>query len=135
MHVSFDTNVWIFGLKGTNRFCEVILLNLGLFRTTIGNQIRAELERNLSVIELREFYNLVLEKEITIDFAPAPRSKVIAFERKGLKKGDAVIGAFCEWREIDIFVSNNRDFLRGLAPDHRFVVLSPQQFCERFELQ
>lgn len=135
MHVSLDTNVWIFGLKGTNHFCEVILFKLGLFRTTVGNQIRAELERNLSAMELREFYQLVLEKEITIDFAPVSRSLVAAFERKGLKKGDAVIGTFCDWRNIDIFVSHNRDFLRGLAPDHRFTVLSPQQFCEQFELQ
>lgn len=44
------------------------------------------------------------------------------------------IGAFCEWRQIEVIVSDNRDFLRGLAPEHFFEVMSPTQFCSTFGL-
>jgi len=50
-------------------------------------------------------------------------------EKKGLKKGDAAIGAFCEWRKIDILVSDNRDFLKGLSSDRNFEIMSPEIFC------
>jgi len=56
------------------------------------------------------------------------------FYDKGLKKGDAIIGGFGEWQQIDFIVSDNRDFLRGLAAGHYFEVLSPQEFCEKFNL-
>jgi predicted nucleic acid-binding protein len=29
---------------------------------------------------------------------------------------------------------DNRDFLRGLAPGYSFKVLSPQEFCQQFDL-
>ena len=56
------------------------------------------------------------------------------FESKGLKKGDAIIGGFAEWKKIDTIVSDNRDFLRGLSAGHSFDVMSPQEFCEKFNL-
>jgi len=59
---------------------------------------------------------------------------LLYIEEKGLKKGDAEIGAFCEWRKIDIIVSDNRDFLRGLSPEHYFQVMSPLNFCDTFGL-
>lgn len=55
-----------------------------------------------------------------IDAERVPSTYIAAFEQKGLKKGDAEIGAFCEWRKIDIIVSDNRDFLKGLPPGQHF---------------
>ncbi len=51
-----------------------------------------------------------------------------------IKKGDAIIGAFAEWKNIDTIVSDNRDFLKGLSEGHYFEVMSPQEFCESFDL-
>ncbi len=45
MQVSLDTNVWIFGLIGVDRFCEKILFNIDKFDVIIPDQVRAELER------------------------------------------------------------------------------------------
>jgi len=54
---------------------------------------------------------------------------------KGLKKGDAIIGGFAEWQKINAIVSDNRiDFLRGLSSGHYFEVMSPQEFCQKFDL-
>ena len=134
MQISLDTNVWIFAIVGVDTFCEKILLNIDKFDVIIPDQIRAELERNLSDYDMKQFYQFVLRFDVKIDFAKVPSSYIITFEEKGLKKGDAEIGAFCEWRKIDIIVSDNRDFLRGLSPEHYFQVMSPMKFCDTFEL-
>ncbi len=34
----------------------------------------------------------------------------------------------------EAIVSDNRDFLRGLSPEHYFEVMSPQEFCVKFGL-
>ena len=134
MQVSFDTNVWIFGIVGVDPFCERILLNLDKFEIMVPDQIRAELERNLSDYDMKRFYQFVLLFGVTIDFAEVPSSYIANFEKRGLKKGDAEIGTFFEWRQIDIVVSDNRDFLRNLSSGQHFEVMSPEEFCEAFGL-
>ncbi len=93
---------------------------------------RAELERNLSDDELKEFYRLIRLNGVVIDFEFVSLSYIQEVERKGLKKGDAEIGAFCEWRKIDILISDNRDFLKGLSGDKNFEVMSPEAFYHTF---
>ncbi|MFZ0545370.1 MAG: PIN domain-containing protein, partial [Candidatus Promineifilaceae bacterium] len=134
MRVSLDTNVWIFAILGQNSFCERILLNLDKFEVVIPDQVRAELERNLSNVDMNQFYNVIFGFGVTIDYATVPAELIANFERLGLKKGDAEIGAFCEWRQIDVVVSDNRDFLRGLAPAHSFSVMSPAEFCSQYNV-
>jgi predicted nucleic acid-binding protein len=134
MVISIDTNVWIFGLTNRDGLCRKIITNLAQFEIILPNQVRAELQRNLSTHQLRLFYQLIIQAEIMIDFESVPNTFITEFERKGLKKGDAEIGAFCEWRGIDILISDNRDFLKGLSPDHNFQVLSPAQFRDAMGL-
>lgn len=83
---------------------------------------------------MKSFYQILNGLEVEVDFAKIPSNYISMFEQKGLKKGDAQIGAFCEWRKINIIVSDNRDFLRGLSAGHYFAVMSPQEFCEAFNL-
>jgi len=135
MQISLDTNIWIFAIVAKEPVCTKILSNLGGFDVVLPDQIRVELERNFSDNDMKLFYRLLLRYNIKIDFEPVPRYLVIEFEGKGLKKGDAEIGAFCEWRQIDLFVSDNRDFLRGLSPEHYFDVMSPDEFCQKFDLR
>jgi predicted nucleic acid-binding protein len=130
MQISLDTNVWIFGLVGADPFCEKILLNLAQFEIVIPDQIRAELERNLSDYDMKQFYQFVIRSGVKIDFERVPSTYITAFEQKGLKKGDTEIAAFCEWRKIEVIVSDNRDFLKGLSTDRSFQVMSPQTFCK-----
>lgn len=134
MLVSLDTNIWIFGIVGVDSFCEKILLNLDKFDVIVPDQIRAEVARNLSAQDMKQFYHFLLQHGVTIDFAPVPDNYIVAFEQKGLKKGDAEIGAFCEWRQVKVIVSENRDFLRGLASEHSFEVMTPEHFCLMLEL-
>lgn len=134
MKVSLETNVWIFGIIGVDEDCEKILFHLAQFEITIPDQIRAELERNLYERDMKQFYQLVMQAGIEIDFEKVPSTSIVEFEQKGLKKGDAEIGAFCEWRKINLFVSDNRDFLKAFPPGQQFEIMSPEQFCESFGL-
>ncbi len=134
MRVSLDTNIWIFGIIGVHPACEKILLNLSKFDIVIPDQVRREVECNFSDFDMKQFYHFLLRHNISVDFASVPTEFIKAFEGKGLKKGDAEIGAYCEWRQIDVIVSDNRDFLRGLSPDHYFEVMSPETFCRTFDL-
>jgi predicted nucleic acid-binding protein len=134
MQISLDTNVWIFGIVSADEFCEKILFNLAKFEIIIPDQVRVELERNLSTQDLKQFYQLILQAGVRIDSEKVPSTYITEFEQKGLKKGDAEIGAFCEWRKIDVFVSDNRDFLKALPSDQHFQVMSPKMFCETFDL-
>jgi len=134
MQVSLDTNVWIFGIVGVDPFCERIILNLNKFEIVVSDQIRAELERNLSDYDMKQFYQFVLRFGVKIDFSEVPKDYISQFEKKGLKKGDAEIGAFCEWKRVNVIVSDNRDFLKGLSPEHYFEVMNPKEFCDNFGL-
>jgi predicted nucleic acid-binding protein len=134
MQISLDTNVWIFGLLKSNEFCQKILLNLSSFNIVVPNQVRIELVRNLPDSYMKEFYQLVNESGAELDYEQVPDVYITMFESKGLKKGDAIIGGFGEWRKVDKIVSDNRDFLRGLSAGHHFEVMSPQEFCEEFGL-
>ncbi|MCK5720398.1 MAG: type II toxin-antitoxin system VapC family toxin [Thiomargarita sp.] len=134
MLVSLDTNIWIFGLLKNNEFCQKILLNLSNFNFVVPNQVRIELVHNLPNTYMKEFYQLVNESNIQLNYEQVPNMYIEMFESKGLKKGDAIIGGFAEWQKIDKIVSDNRDFLRGLSAGHHFEVMSPQAFCEKFGL-
>ena len=135
MRIVLDTNIWISGLTGTNPFCQMILVNLKRINVVVPDQVREEIERNLSDRAMKQFYRLLLQSDTKVDFMSVPGNYTAAFEDKGLRKGDAEIGAFCEWREIAVLVSNNRDFLRGITADHSFVVLSAEAFCQEFGLR
>ena len=134
MLISLDTNIWIFGITGLDPFCEKILLNLSQFEIIIPNRIRGEVERNLSFDDMKQFYRFVLLSDTQIDYEKVPSSYITHFDDRGLKKGDSEIGAFCEWRKVDILVSDNRDFLKALPVGQQFLVISPKAFCEAFGL-
>ncbi|MDM8519700.1 hypothetical protein QUF64_06615 [Anaerolineales bacterium HSG6] len=134
MLVSLDANVWIFALLGSNSFCEKILLNLSEFDIVVPNQVRAEVERNLSSKYVKRFYQVSHEADVQFNYESVPDVYISMFEAKGLKKGDVIIGGFVEWQQVDKIVSDNRDFLRGLSAGHHFEVMSPQEFCEEFDL-
>jgi len=134
MQISLDTNVWIFGILEYDPYCQKILMNLSDFQVVVPNQIRKELSDNLSKEFLKYFYQLALQPNVHLNYETVPDEYIAMFESKGLKKGDTVIAGFAEWQKVDKIISDNRDFLRGLSAGHHFEVMSPQEFCEEFDL-
>ena len=56
MKISLDTNVWIFGLLGNDEHCRRILRRLSQFEVVVPDQVRRELNRNLSEQTMKRFY-------------------------------------------------------------------------------
>lgn len=125
MKISLDTNVWIFGILELDQDCQNILMNLSDFEVIVPNQVRKELSDNLSKEFLKYFYQFALQPNVHLNYETVPEVFITMFESKGLKKGDAIIGGFCEWQKVDKMVSDNRDFLKGLSAGHHFEVISP----------
>ena len=108
--------------------------DLSNLKVIVPNQVRKELSDNLSKQFFKYFYQLALQPNVHLNYEKVPDEYITMFESKGLKKGDAIIGGFCEWQKVDIIVSDNRYFLKGLSAGHHFEVTSPQEFCEEFNL-
>lgn len=83
--------------------------------------------RNLAHDEARLFQQLLRMLDYPVDHAPIPAEFVVKYREFGLKKGDLLIGAFCEFRKIAYFVSENRHFLTQLHTD-AFHVMNAENF-------
>ena len=93
----------------------------------ISLQIVEEIERNISVdaaIIIKE----ILEKSNVRLIKKHPAKELIEkYKKEGLKKGDAIIAAFLEEENIDLFISENRHFLNELKQS-KFSCLSAEEF-------
>ncbi len=133
MIISLDTNIILFGINRQRPAPILIMDSLRLFSVKLSRQVEKEVRRNLDPSGNREFYtllNALPSVEISYDEPPA---LLIAQYKQWLKGGDIEIAAFCEWQAIDLFVSENRHFLRTI-PALPFEVLDSMQFCDRFQL-
>ena len=54
MQISLDTNIWIVGILGIDRWCEQILFNLSRFDVILPEQVREELSRHLSNEDMQQ---------------------------------------------------------------------------------
>ena len=113
-----DTNVWIFGLRQdtSHPACARLLDCIGLFSAFIPLQVLHELNLALTEDEVRYFYRLVNQysEAIELSWERAPLELIHAYERRGCRKGDAVIAAHAETSETKLIVSENRQFLQIL---------------------
>ncbi len=83
---------------------------------------------------MKAFYRLAHTNEtMELTAMDPPDALVENYRRKGLKKGDALIGAFCEWQHISFFVSENRHFLVELN-DSPYEVVDAEALCQKFKL-
>jgi predicted nucleic acid-binding protein len=111
-----DTNVWIFGLRREVAFsaCAQLLDRVGSFSAVIPFQVLKELNLALSEDEIRAFYRLTNQYSefIELSWDPVPVERVKFYEKRGCRKGDAVIAAHAEAQGVTIIVSENRQFLQ-----------------------
>jgi predicted nucleic acid-binding protein len=113
-----DTNVWLFGLRRAEAFlaCAELLDHIGSYSVMIPFQVLKELNVNLTEDEKRNFYQLINQHSewIELRWEPAPAALVKFYERRGCRKGDAVIAAHAEALSIATIISENRQFLQTM---------------------
>ena len=129
MVIVLDTNIWIKGIQQAHSPSYTLLNHLTRFNLVFPEQVRSELVRNFTPSDMRLVYRLVHFAGGIEDFRPPPRELCERYYKKGLRKGDMIIAAFCEWQHVDVIVSTNRDYLRGISGETPFQVLDPGRFC------
>ena len=128
--IALDTNEFIFALRrdADHPACEILLFDkLSQLDVYVPLQVLIELQRRLHTNEMRAvLLALTKSKTVNWDYAPAPFELVARWERRGAKKGDAVIAAHLEAAGIRYLISENRNFLVDL-PDLPFEALTAER--------
>lgn len=129
MRICIDSNQFIFGITGADSAAERLLLLLPHLEVLVPRLVLIEVTRNLHSLEVTSLYALLNKApKFRIVDEPVPRSLVLKYVDLGLReKGDAFIGAFAEWQQLDYLISENRHFLAELQTT-AFAVLTPSAF-------
>jgi predicted nucleic acid-binding protein len=132
--ISFDTNIYIFGIRENPNFpaCIELLERIGELYVYIPRQVIRELQNNLQpdeVFELFELFNHYPDR-IRIDWKIIPNALIQKFQLLGCKLGDAVIAAHLEQQGVHTLISENRHFLNEI-PNLPFRVLSAEAALEK----
>ena len=125
--ISFDTNIFIFGIRENPNFpaCIELLERIGELHVYIPRQIIRELQNNLQPDEVHDLFRLVnrYPDRIRINWKITTFALIEKFQRSGCKLGDAVVAAHLEEQGVQTLISENRHFLAEI-PDLPFHVLS-----------
>jgi len=125
--ISFDTNIYIFGIREDPNFsaCVELLERIGELQVYLPRQIIRELKNNLRQDEVSELFGLFHQYSnlIRIDWKLIPFKLIEKFQRLGCRLGDAVVAAHLEEQGVHTLISENRHFLKEI-PDLQFRVLS-----------
>jgi hypothetical protein len=133
MKISIDSNQFIFGIGGIDPASELLMTLLPVLEVILPRLVIKEVNRNLTETQRKLLFKLFNKcSKLTIIDNPVPIDIVQKYIKLGLpEKADAFIGAFVEWQEIQIFISDNRHFLNELSGS-QFEVLKPYEFLNRF---
>ena len=138
MQVVLDSNEFLFAFLAKKKECILVLRACKSLNAVIPSIVLEEVSENIK-IESGKDKSGAVRKFISesgwfkvIDDNQIPNKLLEKYITKGLKKEDAVIGAFTEWVGAKYLISENRHFLRLNAKE--FYVLSAKQFLVRFKV-
>jgi len=131
--VILDTNEFVFGLLGNQKYPALLTRSLNEFHQNfnfrVSRQIVKEVLGNIPKDYQKKFFDLINSGIIKYDDKPIDNNLLVKYQTYGLKKGDDVIAAFADKVNATILISENRHFLKGLKTK-RFKVLSAEQFLK-----
>lgn len=127
--ISFDTNIYIFGIREDPNFptCIELLERIGELYVYIPRQVIRELQNNLQPDEVFELFKLFNQypDRIRIDWKIIPIAFIEKFQLLGCKLGDGVIAAHLEQQDVHTLISENRHFLNEI-PNLPFRVINAE---------
>ncbi len=125
--VALDTNQYLFAVRRDLRYpdCERLMFDrIGELDILVPLQVQVELKRNLRTPQVQGVFRaLHRARSVTFDFERVTAVRILEWEARGAKKGDAVIAACLQRTGVSYFISENRHFLRELS-DLPFRVVS-----------
>lgn len=134
--IVLDTNVWIFGLRNQpdQLCCTQVLRRLDKMFIKVPRQILLELRANLRKEEMDDLFRLLnrYPDRISFQWDKVEPALIHKYQQLGCKLGDAAVAAHVEAMDVEILVSENRDFLteiKGLP----FRVLSAEELLQELD--
>ena len=131
--VVLDTNEFIFGLVGNQKYPAFLIQNLGKlsqdFEFCVSRQITKEILDNIPKNCQGRLFNLINSGIIKYDDKLIDKKLLVKYKTYGLKKGDVVIAAFADKENADFLISENRHFLKELK-NAKFKILDAEQFIK-----
>ena len=111
MIIVLDSNEYLNYFNKKTPLCEVFSnQDLTIYTNDI---IIREVIRNLKESQIKEFYNIIFNKNINFHGQKLSLQLLTKYKKLGLKKGDIAIAAFCENVMADYLVTENRHFLKA----------------------
>ena len=98
----------------------------------INSIIIREVIRNLKELQIKEFYNIIFNKNINFYGQKLTFQLLTKYKKLGLKKGDIAIAAFCEAINANYLITENRHFLKSEKFDE-CKVLSLKKFLTKLK--
>lgn len=114
--VALDTNEFIFALRDLQPESVVFVRErLPLLHIFVPLQVQIELQHNLMLVEMKEFFDVVSgARQVDWGYEPAGDTLLGHYLSLGVKKGDARICAQLHAAGVRWLISENRHFLSGI---------------------
>jgi len=125
-----DSNEYIFGFSNKDSASASLLTKIEIFKLKIPYIVIEEVDRNLSKDIQKKFYQFIRDHAEVV-FELPPEEFLEKYRDEGLKDADSLIGAYCEFLNVDFLISENRHFLLNFHPK-AFKVLSASDFLKKF---
>lgn len=131
IRIILDSNEYIYYLanKSTDFLKLFELKDVEIFLNEI---IFSEVYRNLTDYLIKYFIKLLKNPKFKTISDKIPQFLIDKYKKLGLKKGDFIIAAFCEFVNADYLISENRHFLKNLKFD-KFKVVTLNEFLNIIE--
>ncbi len=132
MIIFIDSNEFINFINKKSLALENLLINQNIM-IYLNYLIVREILRNIRNNDKKELYAILSKYNIVIfDEKTLPLYLIEKYENLGLKKGDVIIAASCEFIKADYLVTENRHFLKNVTFDN-FQVLNLNDFLNKLK--
>jgi len=117
LRLVLDSNEYIFAFGSAQKPVCALLINTILsvhpeHSLRIPRLITEEVSRHLTLKACKEFMGFINNLTAIDEDFVVPFELGAQYEARGLKPADAFIAAYVEWTGAEVFVSENRHFLR-----------------------
>ena len=107
-----DSNEYVLHFS-KNSDALLMLLNLDA-KIYLNALIFREAIRNIRLSEVKELVLLLKNPKFAVNSEKIPQDIIDKYKNLGLKKGDIVIAAFCEFVKANYLITENRHFLKEI---------------------
>ncbi|HLD42470.1 MAG TPA: hypothetical protein VJB08_00595 [Candidatus Nanoarchaeia archaeon] len=125
--IVLDSNEYVFHFTNRSQFLPELTRTPDI-KIFINSLIFREVLQNISKSSINPFIKM-LQDPVFVAIGVVPDTLINKYSLLGLKKGDTVIAALCEFVNAECLITENRHFLREVSIG-AFTILSSKDFMK-----